>query len=536
MKSFYQLIMKPIVVGIIILTMSITLTTILFMNKMITPDIEKLASSILNLKINEVDNWLSDHIKTTESIANSLSETSLTDDNRQGVINLLDTIQNKSSNEYESMGFITNEGEKYLTNGSHFNVSERDYYQTLLNSYDRTHLSMNIYSQANQAQVVLIVSKVFNDKNEVTGYISTALPINYIKETVTSSDKLYSTFIYHNRTDEALLGDIPPEKSLLEIDKPIPSNEDWRIKLSISRQNLLLSLDKTMLFVFIIGLVLTIFSMFIMKKRLGQITQPIEELDQKIADASDGTYLKIVPNTNISELNHIGRTYNNMVMNIDEQQNIIRKQSQQKNEAEQRALYAQIKPHFLYNTLQTIQAMAFDLDSIVIEEAIGELASFYRIGLSSDAQIITVAKECQHIKSYLNILLLRYESLFTYQIDNQVDPNELFLKFTIQPLVENAVYHGIKPLGIQGHIDIKIRESKENIYVQVINPAPMMTSHDIERINQLLKTNKANDSYGLFNVNQRLKLHFGKDYGVSIALEDGYFIVTTCQPKMRERN
>lgn len=534
MKSFYHHIMKPLIIGIVILVLTLALASIIYMNRIITPDIEKLASEILSLKVAEIDNWLNRHINTSENLATILAEIPLNTDNRESVLAILDNKKQQTVNEYESLGFITLEGEKYLTNGSHFSVKNRDYYQQLVNEPNRTHLSMNINSQANAAQVVLIVSKVFNQQNELTGYVSLALPLSYIQESVTSSNNLYSTYIYHAKTKQALIGKTFETTSFVSMDKAIPSNSNWRIKLAISRKNVLLSLDKTFIFIAFLAIILTTLFMFLMRNRLAKITQPIEALEQMMAATSDGNYLDINPNQDIMELNHIGLTYNKMVANIHDQQAVIRQQAQQKNEAEHQALYAQIKPHFLYNTLETIQSMAYDLDSELIEEAIGDLATFYRIGLSSDAQIITISQECQHIESYLNILRLRYNNLFTYQLNNQVDKTQLFLKFTIQPLVENAIYHGIKPLGTQGHIDIVVEETDNDISVKVINPAPNLTSEDVSSINQQLQTSTINDSYGLYNVNQRLKLRFGAQYGVTVYLDNHSFIAMIRQPKIKE--
>lgn len=532
MKSFYQHIMKPLMIGSVILVLTLALATIVYMNRIITPDIDKLASEILSLKVDEVDNWLNRHINVSENLALLLAETPLTTENRESVLAILDNKKLQTSQEYESLGFITLEGEKYLTNGAHFSVTDRDYYQQLKEP-NLTHLSMTISSQANAAQVVLIVSKVFNHLNELTGYVSLALPLAYIKETVTSSNNLYSTYIYHANTEQALIGEASAMTPFVTMDQAIPSNPSWRIKLAIARQDVLLSMDKTFVFIACLAIALTTLFMIIMRKRLVKVTQPIEALDQKMAATSAGNYVEILPNQEITELNQIGLTYNRMVINIHHQQDVIRQQAHQKNEVEHQALYAQIKPHFLYNTLETIQAMAYDLDSELLEEAIGNLATFYRTGLSSDAQIITIAQECQHIDSYLSILRLRYDTLFTYKLTNLVDQNQLFLKFTIQPLVENAIYHGIKPLGTEGHLDIKIEEQAGDIIVKVINPAPTLTMEEVEAVNQQLQT-ATNDSYGLYNVNQRLKLRFGSPYGVNVYLEDHCFIAMIKQPKIKK--
>lgn len=164
MKSFYQHIMKPLMIGSVVLVLTLALATIGYMNRIITPDIDKLASEILSLKVDEVDNWLNRHINVSENLALLLADTPLTTENRESVLAILDNKKMQTSQEYESLGFITLEGEKYLTNGAHFSVTDRDYYQQLKEP-NLTQLSMTISSQANAAQVVLIVSKFFNHLN-----------------------------------------------------------------------------------------------------------------------------------------------------------------------------------------------------------------------------------------------------------------------------------------------------------------------------------------------------------------------------------
>ena len=212
----------------------------------------------------------------------------------------------------------------------------------------------------------------------------------------------------------------------------------------------------------------------------------------------------------------------------------VKEKEHQRNEADNRAMYAQIKPHFLYNTLETIQAMAFDHDDEDVEQAIHDLAVFFRIGLSDNRQIITLEEEIMHVKSYLNIQKLRYHDILNdeWDIDNSLLKRP-FLKFTLQPLVENAIYHGAKLLNKSSTIHIRVYAENDAIAIDVCNAYHEIDQEHIRQINEALKKADIPDNnlgYGLFNVNARIKHQYGNEYGVILSAENHIFKSYMTQP------
>jgi two-component system sensor histidine kinase YesM len=194
--------------------------------------------------------------------------------------------------------------------------------------------------------------------------------------------------------------------------------------------------------------------------------------------------------------------------------------------AELRALQAQINPHFLYNTLDTIiwMAEAKRMDQVV--ELVRVLSRFFRITLSKGKDWITVRDEIEHIESYLAIQKMRYRDILDYRVDV---PDEMrdsqMLKLTLQPLVENALYHGIKNKRNGGSIIVRgLRLDGDLLQIQVEDNGIGMTQEQLMQIHTLLSAEAdravvAESGYGINNVNQRIKLYYGQEYGLTIESE-----------------
>jgi two-component system sensor histidine kinase YesM len=194
--------------------------------------------------------------------------------------------------------------------------------------------------------------------------------------------------------------------------------------------------------------------------------------------------------------------------------------------AELRALQAQINPHFLYNTLDTIiwMAEARRVDQVV--ELVRVLSRFFRITLSKGKDWITVREEIEHVESYLAIQKIRYRDILDYQIDVPDDMRDgQMLKLTLQPLVENALYHGIKNKRKGGVIMVRSRRLDGNLLeIQVEDNGIGMTQEQLAQVRALLDAESAGavvaeSGYGINNVNQRIKLYYGQEYGLAIESE-----------------
>ena len=203
-------------------------------------------------------------------------------------------------------------------------------------------------------------------------------------------------------------------------------------------------------------------------------------------------------------------------------ENQVRAEQRQLRKAEFELLQAQINPHFLYNTLDAIVWSAEAGNQQQVIHMVGSLSDFFRTSLNRGKEMVTVREDIQHVRSYLEIQQIRYLDILDYEIDV---PEELFdyrvPKITLQPLVENALYHGIKNKRGGGKIIIQGWDSEDAYYIQVLDNGIGMTEERLEAVrNGLLeKSPTENVLYGLYNVNERIRLNLGEEYGMEIESE-----------------
>jgi two-component system sensor histidine kinase YesM len=208
-----------------------------------------------------------------------------------------------------------------------------------------------------------------------------------------------------------------------------------------------------------------------------------------------------------------------------------------KREAELKVLQAQINPHFLYNTLDTIHWMAKDRKADDIVNLVVALTNLFRISLSKGREIIKFAEELEHIRSYLIIQKARYEDKLSFSIITDPELNRYsVVKLILQPLVENAIYHGIKAKRREGMITITAAKTENVLRIRVEDNGGGIREERLKEIRDILMeriplnelqegesdtSGDGKSGYGLFNVNERLKLRFGSEYGIRIESEWG---------------
>jgi len=208
----------------------------------------------------------------------------------------------------------------------------------------------------------------------------------------------------------------------------------------------------------------------------------------------------------------------------------------QKN-AEIAALEAQINPHFLYNTLETIQSMCLDYEDDRVENAIGLVADFFRSSLNHGRFWVPLQAALHQVEDYLKIQMLRYEEQFDYEIVNMAGDTIPFMRFTLQPIVENAIYHGVKRSSRKERIRIFCTTEGAYLKIKVENTCETYDRKKIEWLNDLFSTDvdaSKYPGYGLYNVNCRLKLHFGKTGCLRICGTEKGVCVTVRHPILQE--
>ena len=234
------------------------------------------------------------------------------------------------------------------------------------------------------------------------------------------------------------------------------------------------------------------------------------------------------------EVRELSDSFGHMVGKIQQLMDTVRREEINLRKTELKALQAQINPHFLYNTLDSIAWMCEQGRSAEAVQMVNALARLFRISISRGHELIPIRSELQHAESYLQIQKHRYKDQFTYHFD--VDESLLdFLcnKITLQPIIENAIYHGINGLVDEGEIRITLRADGEDILFIVADNGVGMEPEQIEAI--MRKERSDRTGIGIKNVNDRLKIYFGEKYGIVIDSEpDEGTRVSVRMPRVRE--
>jgi two-component system sensor histidine kinase YesM len=250
---------------------------------------------------------------------------------------------------------------------------------------------------------------------------------------------------------------------------------------------------------------------------------PIKKLQDLTTTITKNDLQALVSRTNIDEITELGLSFNIMTSKIRELLDAKVREQENLKKAELRALQAQINPHFLYNTLDTIVWMAEAKKNEQVIEIVRSLSSFFRIALSKGMDWIPIRQEIEHVRSYLQIQKIRYRDILDYRIE--VDEEILdgtILKLTLQPLAENALYHGIKNKRNGGTIIVRAKRGENNrATLEVEDDGVGLTPYKLSKIRTSLDGNfdevtSKDSGFGLENVNKRIKLYYGGESSLSI--------------------
>ncbi len=381
--------------------------------------------------------------------------------------------------------------------------------------------------------------------------------VKYLKENYASVDKIfivdqYGNAIVNYSTDESEILKSFPEgltsnkkaickeveykgEQYLCTFTTIKAN-DWRMFSIKSKTDLLSNLASLRTFIILILILGIIISVIITILLAISITTPINNLvkimrraDQQdfhvkfkypykneVGDLADGF------NYMIGEIDHLISELNVSIEALKEEKENVKNVQKQKRVAELKALQAQINPHFLYNTLNAITWQAADQGASEISILSNSLGKFFRLSLNNGNEIITLKDEIEHVRSYLNIQRIRYKTKLSYQIEvNEELLGIPTIKLILQPLVENSIYHGIKLKDTEGLIRIYSSKNIGENGILVVKLCVEDNGLGIEE-EKLLSMNaglmegksEQKEGYGIYNVNERIKLYYGDEYGL----------------------
>lgn len=274
------------------------------------------------------------------------------------------------------------------------------------------------------------------------------------------------------------------------------------------------------------------FVLFLIQK----VTNPLSRLTQYLKRYSPDEPLPTLPVTTIDEVGQLIITYNRMSSRIVKLTDEVKQNEALKKEADMSALQAQINPHFLYNTLSSVHWMALMKGDAKIADMVGSLSDFLRFSLNKGQEYCAISQEILHIDNYVNIQTIRYPDKFEYETDiPSVLLDRRMLKLLLQPLIENAMIHGILTREGKGRISVRAREDGDSITFRVADNGIGMNAARLEELRERMSLSLATgmneapaeasspegSSYGLRNVHNRLLLHYGPESGLHIDSAEG---------------
>lgn len=300
------------------------------------------------------------------------------------------------------------------------------------------------------------------------------------------------------------------------------NNTRWRIGIfinideSAAAQN---SFAITLITICFIAIIITTIIISIISK---SIANPLKKLENTMKEIEEADYL-LVEEVSVGkqkEIASLSESFNLMMRKIKDLMDKVVEEQETQRKSELKALQYQINPHFLYNTLDSVVWLIDNNKNKEASEMIVALAKLFRISISRGRNIITIKDELEHAKSYLLIQSIRYAGAFEYEFD--IDPNVIeytTLKLILQPMIENAIYHGLKNRIDEGHIKVTAKLVNAKVVFEIIDNGYGMKQEKIDELYENFKNPELNDGVGLKNIYLRLKIYYGDEADLQIESE-----------------
>ena len=278
-----------------------------------------------------------------------------------------------------------------------------------------------------------------------------------------------------------------------------------------------------------------VFAMLAQRSLSRTIRTPIATLERFAGAIAEGDLQARVESPEVVELRGLTESLNVMAGKLQRLIDENRREQENLKRSELRTLQAQIAPHFLYNTLDAIVWLAEAQRTDEVIHITRALSDFFRISLSQGRDWIPLSDEVKHLQGYLTIQKIRYRDILDYEIDIPREfYNDQILKLLLQPLVENAIYHGIKHRRGRGFIRVSGREENGRLVLTVADNGAGMTPERLRQVRESLNNDAPNEGeggcYGLFNVNKRIQLYYNQPEGVEIQSDENGTTVSLSVP------
>ena len=286
------------------------------------------------------------------------------------------------------------------------------------------------------------------------------------------------------------------------------------------QRNFFSYISNELIVLFVLFVVITIISLVSIGLFISRnISKPVASLVQSMDAVKQGWLKRVSLNIPNDEIGHLKDSYNNMLVEMNRLIDELVEKETAVQKAELEVLQEQIKPHFLYNTLDTIGYLALKSPGEEVYDAIETLERFYRRFLSKGSKEITVAEEVEIVRNYLKLQDLRYKDVFESECTVDDDVADVMVpKLILQPLVENALYHGVRLKGEKGVIKVRAYKHENELYISVYDSGVGMNEQQIKEL-----MHEESDSFGLRKTIERIQTYYGVSGVYEIKSKVGYY-------------
>lgn len=334
------------------------------------------------------------------------------------------------------------------------------------------------------------------------------------------SQKLINTGIYDEVVEDMILLDDGNYEFTQNDEQKIytmttSSLTGWRI-IGVTYEDELVKNQSRMALLFIGVAAISILVSFVISSVIAAtLSKPIKKLRKSMVKVQGGNLEEVVEIENNNEIGELSHTFNAMTRDIRSLIEANNKEQKLKRQSELKALQAQINPHFLYNTLDSIIWMSMADKKEEVVEMTSSLAKLFRLSINRGKEMIPIADEVSHVEHYLTIQKYRYSDKLTYSIELDDKLRHVTtLKLLLQPVVENAIYHGLKYKEGGGHIALNIYQENEQVVMKINDNGVGMTPEQLDNIFETKESSKGS-GVGVLNVYERLKLYYGDEAGMT---------------------
>lgn len=492
----------------------ITLTTLPLNNQA--------TQQLVTSKSKQINDWFSERISEVATLAEFSSRHNLT---TSELFEETKAVEERQQNIYESIRLVDAKGVSKSWIAPSFTIRDRHYYQRLIASDLPYTVSNAIHSKEGTHDIVIVLYRLPKPTSEEINYIAAAVNVEKMEqmaEELTIYDGVGELVTKQSTQHSTPLVD--SKETWLTFNGHIELLPEWEINYTVSQTELL----QTGLRIrsITIGLAAILFVVFIslLVFLLQAFVKPIENLNQTMTAVQAGNQEARASITSKDEIGQLGLQFNAMLdqVYVAQQENI---------KGQIRLLQEQVKPHFLYNTLDTIQWLAAEGDSLGVEKVVQSLSDYFRVGLNNGSEMTTLEKELQHVSSYLTIQEIRYEKKIAYATFLEEELGQAIVPhFLLQPLIENALYHGIRPLAAKGQtLIIKAEATHKRLRLSVINTGLMPSAEKQQALQAFLASDLSQREavgFGLYSIAYRLRLTYHQQSTITADVQEEHFIIT----------